>query len=65
MTEQFTLQNDQPCAKPQSIKSNPKTRQKMLLGGLDCLPGQMDLFPTDGYEQDAECSDDVGQSLAQ
>lgn len=23
-------------------------RQEMLFAGLDCLPGQLDLFPTDG-----------------
>ena len=51
MTEQFTLRNDPPSPKAQSFESNSKTRQKMLLAGLDCLPGQMDLFPTDGCEQ--------------
>jgi hypothetical protein len=67
MTEQFTLQNDEPRRKPRSIESNPKTRQEMLLAGLDRLPGQMDLFPTEGYEQDGadrSASDDAGQFSA-
>ncbi|MGO9110717.1 MAG: hypothetical protein ACLP9L_15965 [Thermoguttaceae bacterium] len=29
----------------------PPEHQKTLLTGLDCLPGQENLFPTDGTEQ--------------
>lgn len=28
------------------------TRQRVLLAGMDCLPGQLDLFLTDGTETD-------------
>lgn len=34
--------------KPAKFAPPEKTRQRMLLSGLDCLPGQLDLFPTDG-----------------
>lgn len=27
---------------------NDRCRQRVLFSGLDCLPGQQDLFPTDG-----------------
>jgi hypothetical protein len=30
-----------------------RSRQKRLLSGLGCVPGQQDLFPTDGESQDA------------
>ena len=30
----------------------PQPRQRVLLSGLDCLPGQMDLLPTDGEPDD-------------
>ena len=26
----------------------PPARQRTMFSGLDCLPGQQDLFPTDG-----------------
>ena len=29
-------------------------RQRALFSGLDCLPGQMDLFPTDGEPEEPE-----------
>jgi hypothetical protein len=44
----------------EQTRSNPKpwrgsepenTRQTLLLSGLDCLPGQQDLFPTDAEEK--------------
>jgi hypothetical protein len=29
-------------------ENNPNTRQAVLFAGMELLPGQMDLFPTDG-----------------
>jgi len=43
----FTLQNDPPCRPAPRFESTP-ARQRVLLAGLDCLPGQSDLFDTDG-----------------
>lgn len=37
--------------------NRPETRQKMLLSGLDCLPGQRDLFDVDGAGKDIRMSD--------
>ena len=57
MNGQFALSNEPLRQTPRRIESNPKTRQQVLFAGLDCLPGQLDLFPTDGYEPE------VGDSL--
>lgn len=45
--ERFHLQNEPPQRK-QQVDGNPNNHQKVLFSGLDCLPGQQDLFPTDG-----------------
>ena len=45
----FSLANDPPRPKPTRFE-NREARQRMLLAGLDCLPGQGDLFHTDGEE---------------
>lgn len=39
----FTLRNDAPPPTRARFDSEP-TRQRKLLDGLDCLPGQLDLF---------------------
>ena len=46
--DSFALTND--MAKPSPVSDVPPepTRQTVLFAGLDCLPGQQDLFPTDG-----------------
>lgn len=49
-TRQFTLENRQVKPKPRPLEAPPAGRQKVLFSGLDCLPGQLDLFPTDGEE---------------
>jgi hypothetical protein len=33
---------------------NPPARQTVLFSGLDCEPGQMDLFQTDGVFRNSE-----------
>lgn len=43
----FTLTNERPTAKPERFEQ-PQCRQSVLFAGLECLPGQQDLFPTDG-----------------
>lgn len=40
----FTLRNDPPRHKPARFESQDKTRQRVLVDGMDCLPGQQDLF---------------------
>ena len=39
---------EKPPAPPAIRFANGATRQRMLLCGLDCLSGQLDLFQTDG-----------------
>jgi hypothetical protein len=41
--EPFTLANDAPKTPRATFASEP-TRQRNLIDGLDCLPGQQDLF---------------------
>jgi len=43
----FELTNDKPRPKPMTFDAK-EGKQKVLFSGLDCLPGQMDLFATDG-----------------
>lgn len=53
--ERWTLTNDPPrVIRQQTEGALPMTRQRALFCGLDCLPGQRDLFLTDGEaERDA------------
>jgi len=44
--EPFTLRNDPPRRRPDA--PNDPERQRLLFAGLDCLPGQQDLFETEG-----------------
>lgn len=46
--EPFQLVNDKRKPEPQKFDVSDRTRQKLLFAGLDCLPGQLDLFQTDG-----------------
>jgi hypothetical protein len=44
--EPFTLQNAPPPEKLEPLfEPLPKAKQRNLLAGLNCLPGQADLFP--------------------
>ena len=61
MTNDFTLRNEPVKSKPMPSESTDRTRQQMLFSGLDCLPGQLDLFPTDGREPN-DTAEDVEQS---
>jgi hypothetical protein len=45
---EFVLSNTAPTSKPWRGSEPEHTRQKVLLAGLDCRPGQRDLFETDG-----------------
>ena len=40
----FELRNDLPPHRPDRFENQFATRQRKLLDGLDCLPGQQDLF---------------------
>lgn len=42
-TEEFQLTNDRPRPKPLRFE-NDECRQTVLFAGMDCLPGQEDLF---------------------
>lgn len=46
----FTLRPvERPPVRPTSdIPPMPQRRQIVLFSGLNCCPGQLDLFPTDG-----------------
>jgi hypothetical protein len=44
----FALANPPPPHKPWSGGPTEQRRQKVLLTGMDCQPGQLDLFETDG-----------------
>ena len=45
MPAPYKLQNDPPRWRG---KKGPKGKQGLLFSGLHCLPGQRDLFATDG-----------------
>jgi hypothetical protein len=55
MNDEFTLTNDELRRKPLEFSNDP-TRQRVLFAGLDCLPGQQDLFATDGEPDKVEPS---------
>lgn len=40
----FTLANDAPRRKPQQFDNGSNTLQRVCVEGMDCLPGQLDLF---------------------
>ena len=46
--EPFQLCNDPPPHRPRKPEPRERQKQKTLFAGLDCLPDQQDLFPTDG-----------------
>ncbi len=46
--EEFALTNPAPKPKLWQGDEPENTRQTVLLSGLDCLPGQQDLFERDG-----------------
>jgi hypothetical protein len=50
--ERYALTNPPPRL-PESLGPQPEnTRQRVLVSGMDCLPGQQNLFETDGEDQD-------------
>jgi hypothetical protein len=46
--QSFSLVNDTPRPRPLFAAPATKAAQRVLFAGLDCLPGQLDLFQTDG-----------------
>lgn len=40
----FQLQNDPPKRLPAHFDNQDATKQRSLVDGMDCLPGQLDLF---------------------
>ena len=59
MNRDFTLSSKAAHPTPARFESNGKTRQKVLFCGLDCLSGQLDLFPTDGCSRAEDDQGDV------
>ncbi len=53
--ERYVLTNlPPPATPPESGDPQPETestRQRVLFSGMDCLPGQRNLFETDGEDQ--------------
>ena len=47
MDEPFTLQNA-PQVRKQDFTPRDNRKQRVLFAGMNCLPGQLDLFQTDG-----------------
>lgn len=48
--EPFRLVQEPASGQKRWNPENVQASQKVLFSGLDCLPGQQDLFETDGYE---------------
>jgi len=48
----WQLEQTRPKPKPWRGSDPENTRQTLLLSGLDCLPGQQDLFATDSAKED-------------
>ena len=46
--DDFALANPAPTPRPWRGGEPENTRQTVLLSGMDCQPGQQDLFETDG-----------------
>lgn len=51
--EPFVLVNERPAPKREAFDSNKGT-QRVLFTGMDCLPGQLDLFATDNTPRERE-----------
>jgi hypothetical protein len=49
----FQLEDDAPRHKPWRGAEHSEETQRVLFTGLDCLPGQLDLFCTD-YKEDED-----------
>jgi len=50
---EFQLTNDRPRnAAPLLFADNERRKQTMLLSGLDCLSGQLDLFDVDSFPKE-------------
>jgi hypothetical protein len=62
-SEPFRLVNPRPRVRP-SIENNT-ARQRTLLAGLDCLPGQGDLFATDGELADEPAATPLNPSTGE
>ena len=57
--ETFTLDaNYRPKRRKVKGENNPNNRQAVLFAGMDLLPGQTDLFPTDGKEPSCSLCDE-------
>lgn len=54
--EPFSLQRPQPKPRVDKFVSHGGA-QNVLFSGMDCLPGQQDLFPTDGGLRDDNKTD--------
>lgn len=46
--DEFRLANHKPRSKTDRFDRLPPAQQGVLFAGMDCMPGQLDLFETDG-----------------
>lgn len=60
MSNPFQLKNETPKPKPRSFTTT-EAKQTVLFSGMDCLPGQKDLFQTDGKDT----QDDEGNAISE
>ena len=50
---EFQLTNDRSgTVRRSEFADNERTKQLVLLSGLDCLPGQLDLFDVDAFHKE-------------
>lgn len=54
----FRLVNDKSIPRPTQFENSDRTRQQVLFSGLDCLPGQLDLFDADGSDSPPKAQGD-------
>lgn len=57
--ETFQLSREPERAERREVSVEPERRQKVLFSGLDCLPGQLDLFETDGTDTGPQPEDEM------
>ena len=53
MEGSFQLENDRPQTPMRKFIESRNNNQKVMFSGMDCLPGQQDLFQTDGGSDEA------------
>jgi len=55
----FKLENRKARTPVAKFGNNERSKQMMLLSGLDCLPGQLDLFDVDSFPKETADEHDL------